>query len=151
MRIKIKNSDTFVILEDYNGAVESHPVLTDFPEQYELTTDEPTESSNYFVCTYKGDPRNAPEYYKVRSEAGTNLVNDVTNQLLLKYNSGEMTLQEIVAINKNLKDTTELLMRGQIIIAEYELSVAQNVPSDMRSYIASSIQELKAEHYISSR
>lgn len=147
MRIKIKNSDTFVILEGYNGAVESHPVLTDFPDVYELTNDEPTESSSYFVCTYKGDPKLAPDYYLVREAAGKELVNEISNELLRKYKSGEMALAEVISINDTLEGVTNLIGGGRFIIAQVKLSPIQSVPSDMKIYIATRLQQLIAQHY----
>ena len=147
MRIKIKNSDTFVILEGYSGAVESHPILTDFPDQYELTTDEPTESSNYFVCTYKGDPRKAPDYYLVREAAGKALVNEVANELLIKYKSGELTLAQVMDIEQILDNTMSALGRGQIISALFHIGNVSGIDATFKASIATRIDALKLEHY----
>ncbi len=104
MRIKIKNSDTFVVFENYTGQIENHPVLTDFPNEYELTSDEPTETSGVFICTYNGDERLAPEYYLVRESVGKELVNEVSNDLLSQYKRGELTFTQIMDIEESLKE-----------------------------------------------
>lgn len=147
MRIKIKNSDTFVILEGYNGAVESHPVLTDFPDQYELTSDEPTDSSSYFVCTYKGDPRKAPDYYLTREAVGKALVNEVANELLIKYKIGELTLVQVMEIEQTLDNTMSALGRGQIISALFHIGNVTGIEATFKASIASRIQALKLAHY----
>lgn len=147
MNVKIKNSNTFVTFEDYNGAIESHPALAAFPDVYELTSDEPNEESNFFVCTYKGDPRLAPDYYLTREAVGKALVNEVANELLIKYKSGELTLIQVMEMEQTLENTMSALGRGQIISALYHISNVSNIDTNFKASIASRIQALKIAHY----
>jgi hypothetical protein len=148
MRIKIKNSDTFVILEGYNEAIESHPILTAFPDIYELTTEEPTENSNYFECTYTGDPRLAPDYYLTRESVGKSLVNEVSNELLMQYKEGKLTLAEVMGIEENLKEVIYSLRGGQFITANYKLAQSSGYSEELRIYLTTIIGQLIQQHYV---
>lgn len=148
MRIKIKNSDTFVVFENYTGQIENHPVLTDFPNEYELTSDEPTETSGVFICTYNGDERLAPEYYLVRESVGKALVNDVSNDLLSQYKRGELTFTQIMDIEESLKEVISSLRGGQFYTASYKLSIAQGVPERMKTDLTATINLLIQTHYV---
>lgn len=148
MRIKIKNSDTFVVFENYTGQIENHPVLTDFPNEYELTSDEPTETSGVFICTYNGDERLAPEYYLVRESVGKELVNEVSNDLLSQYKRGELTFTQIMDIEESLKEVISSLRGGQFYTASYKLSIAQGVPEQMKTDLTATINLLIQTHYV---
>lgn len=148
MRIKIKNSDTFVVFENYTGEIENHPVLTDFPNEYELTLDEPTETSGVFICTYLGDERLASEYYLVRETVGKSLVNDVSNDLLSQYKRGDLTFNQIMDIEESLKEVIYSLRGGQFYTASYKLRIAQGVPEVMKINLTSTINLLIQTHYV---
>ena len=148
MRIKIKNSDTFVVFENYTGQIENHPVLTDFPNEYELTSDEPTETSGVFICTYNGDERLAPEYYLVRESVGKELVNEVSNDLLSQYKRGELTFSQIMDIEESLKEVISSLRGGQFYTASYKLSISQGVPEQMKTDLTATINLLIQTHYV---
>jgi hypothetical protein len=148
MRIKIKKSDTFVVFENYTGEIENHPVLTDFPNEYELTLDEPTETSGVFICTYLGDERLASEYYLVRETVGKSLVNDVSNDLLSQYKRGDLTFNQIMDIEESLKEVIYSLRGGQFYTASYKLSIAQGVPEIMKTNLTNTINLLIQTHYV---
>lgn len=147
MRIRIKNSDTFVNLIGYQGSVENHPILTDFADIYELTSDEPTSSSSWFDCTYLGDPRNLPDYYITREIVGKSLVNEVSNKLLSDYKHGKLLISEVMSIEESLKEVIYALRGGQFITSNYKLIFAQGVPSDLMTELTTRINELIDIHY----
>lgn len=148
MNIKLKDSNTFVTFENYEGKIESHPILTAFPEVYELTNEEPNEESNYFECTYSGDPRLATDYYLTRESVGKALVNDVSNGLLADYKQGRLTLPQVMAIEESLKEVIYSLRGGQFITANYKLAIAQGVPTQMKSDLTKTIGGLIQAHYV---
>lgn len=93
------------------------------------------------------DPRKQPDYYLVRESVGKALVNEVANELLLKYKNGEFTLVQVMEIEQILDNTMSALGRGQIISALYHISNATGIDSTFKSSIASRIQALKVAHY----
>jgi len=146
MYIKQKNTNTYVDTTNYVGELVSHPLIVDMPDKFEIV-DTISENPDWIESNYVGDPRKAPDYYLVRESVGKALVNEVANELLLKYKSGELTLVQVMEIEQLLDNTMSALGRGQIISALFHISNVTSIDSTFKASIASRIQALKVAHY----
>lgn len=93
------------------------------------------------------DPRKQPDYYLVRESVGKALVNEVSNELLVKYKTGELTLVQVMGIEESLKEVISALGRGQFYTASYKLAISQGAPTDMKATLTTTIQGLIQSHY----
>ena len=111
----------------------------------------PTTNTFYEGATpqeiYDADYRNNADYYNVREAAGKALVNEVANDLLVKYKSGEMTLMQVMDIEQALDTTMSALGRGQIISALYHIGNVSAIETELKASIMRKINELKVIHY----
>jgi hypothetical protein len=94
------------------------------------------------------DPRNAPEYYLVRTEAGSELVRKVSDNFLKEIKSGVRTFQEVMGLEEKLEKTMASLNTGQLLTARYKISLVKDlIPTDLFVYIFSEISNLCDIHY----
>lgn len=93
------------------------------------------------------DPRNQPDYYKVRAEAGQKLVNDITNKLLLELKSGVRSLADTMAIEVKLDGVISSLNFGQLITAKVKVSQVTGIDTALLNEIKASIDQLNLTHY----
>lgn len=94
------------------------------------------------------DPRNAPEYYLVRTEAGSELVRRVSDNFLKEIKSDVRTFQEVMGLEENLEKTMASLNAGQLLTAKYKISLVKNsIPEDLFTYIFLEISNLCNTHY----
>ena len=146
MYIKQKNTNTYVNLNGYVGELSAHPLIVDMSDKFEIV-DTISENPDWMISNYTGDPRKAPDYYLVRESVGKALVNDVSNDLLVKYKTGELTLVQVMGIEESLKEVISALGRGQFYTASYKLAISQGAPTDMKATLTTTIQELIQAHY----
>jgi hypothetical protein len=94
------------------------------------------------------DPRNAPEYYLVRTEAGSELVRKVSDNFLKEIKSGIRNFQEVMTLEEKLEKTMNSLSLGQLLTARYKISLVKDlIPTDLFVYIFSEISNLCDIHY----
>jgi hypothetical protein len=94
------------------------------------------------------DPRNAPEYYLVRTEAGSELVRKVSDNFLKEIKSGIRTFQEVMTLEEKLEKTMNSLSLGQLLTARYKISLVKDlIPTNLFVYIFSEISNLCDIHY----
>jgi len=146
MYIKQKNTNTYVDTTNYVGELASHPLIVDMPDKFEIV-DTISDNPDWMISNYQGDPRKAPDYYLVRESVGKALVNEVSNDLLKKYKTGELTLIQVMGIEESLKEVISALGRGQFYTASYKLAISQGAPADMKATLTTTIQGLIQEHY----
>lgn len=100
---------------------------------------------NYFKLN---DPRNQPDYYLVRAEAGKKFVNDVTFMLLTNLKTGAATLEQTMAIEETLEKVINKLNDGNFVTAKYKLTlVKDNVSDTLYTLVMTGIDNLISIHY----
>jgi hypothetical protein len=94
------------------------------------------------------DPRNAPDYYLIRVDVGSELVRRVSDNFLKEIRSGVRTFQEVMTLEEKLEKTMNSLSLGQLLTARYKISlVKDSIPADLFMYIFSEISNLCDIHY----
>lgn len=96
---------------------------------------------------HASDPKNHPDYYLVRADAGQKLVNEITNKLLFDYKTGVRSLQDTMTIESKLDNVIASLNFGQLITAKFKISQVTGIDSTLMSEIISSINSLVTAHY----
>ena len=152
MRFTIFNPDTYdaLYVQEFDTAP-ANSTTSIMTESFVKPKYNPTTDTFYEGATpqeiYDADYRNNADYYNVREAAGKALVNEVANDLLVKYKSGEMTLMQVMDIEQALDTTMSALGRGQIISALYHIGNVSAIETELKASIMRKINELKVIHY----